>query len=251
MGLRRACGRHPHSRSIGRASGLSERDPKTPSPLVHGEVAGGWLNHGSRDVPRRRSSTPHAEPQLLLGRHECRGEARGPVMQGRAIQRLAVTDRLVRATHPPSVARLTRRVPWLCVSPLARGLPFRGAGAFPRVASAPNESKHSCWLGSGRRTSPHMSRVLHASPFDNPADSESPVALRSPLARGLTFRVSGSVYRSNLVQRRARCHQNSSVSRRMISCVSTSTCTQRWAAFAIRWRRAARARRIPRRRRPR
>ena len=47
--------------------------------------------------------------------------------------------------------------------------------------------------------------------FGNPADSESPVALRSPLARGLPFRFEPVLYRSNLVQRRAPCHQKRSL----------------------------------------
>ena len=50
-----------------------------------------------------------------------------------AVVQRSVTDHLLRATHPPSAARLTRGVPWHCVASLARGLPFRGAGAFPRV----------------------------------------------------------------------------------------------------------------------
>ena len=46
-------------------------------------------------------------------------------------------------------------------SPLARGLPFRGAGAFPQVVKASS-------VRLGRRTSSDARRVLHAPPFGGP-----------------------------------------------------------------------------------
>ena len=100
----------------------------------------------------------------------------------------SATDRLVRATQPPSVARLTRGVPWLCVSSLARGLPFRGAGDFPQDGErAPCAA---LVLGRAQPEGPALTWVVYFTllRLGSPADSGSPVALRSPLARGLPFR---------------------------------------------------------------
>ncbi len=109
------------------------------------------------DPPSRMVTAAFARPASMPGR-----SSRTCHAQVGKMQRLVVTDRLVRATHPPSVARLTRGVPWLCV-PRSRGVCRFVVRAISRgVASAFHVAL--VLVGSGRGTSSRLGRVLHAPP---------------------------------------------------------------------------------------
>lgn len=143
--------------------------PKTPSPQSHGHVVGG---SAKRWVVRRAWSAIVSSSWRLQPARPARMPGRKlAVVSCAADDSASLSYGSSRACNASSVGS-----PADSKSPVALRVPARAriavswCGRFPAGGRRFDEAPES--LGSARRTSPYSSRVLHASPFGNPADSE-------------------------------------------------------------------------------
>ena len=149
------------------------------------------------DPPQRWGLQP-ARPARMPGRSSRSGSYAGaddaaPLSYG--------SSRACNATSVGSPA--DSKSPVALRGPTRMGVAVSWCGRFPAGGERFKSAR------SAQPEGPALTRVVYFTLllFGSPADSESPVALRSPLARGLPFRFEPVLYRSNLVQLRARCHQ--------------------------------------------
>lgn len=173
------------------------RDPRpttpTPSAAENTEPPGRATQQGGSarrwvEACLVGDRSPRVPTRSVLVR-QCRGNERAVESNADANDAAPLSYGSSRACNATSVGSpADSKSPVALRAPARAGSAVSWCGRFPAGWRA-HEQQRSCWFGSARRTSSDTGRGFHAPPFGNPADSESPVALRSPLARGLPVRL--------------------------------------------------------------